>query len=151
LLRAEILNDPERQFTSVLTAGALGWRVGGPAVMARQIEHIAEVSRRPHIRIGVIPCGVEANVFPPCGFDLYDEHTVVVGVVGGSAYYNDPADIARSVAMLTALERLAVFEDEARAELRRIANQYRALDEVVNSGTITEPMISDLECVQHPA
>jgi hypothetical protein len=42
----------------------------------------------------VIPWGVEATVFPPCGFDLYDEHTVVVG-----------------------------------AELRRIAAQYRALDD----------------------
>ncbi len=129
LLRAHILEEPGRQFTFVLTAGALGWRVGGTEVMARQVEHIAEVSRRPHVRVGVIPWGVEATVFPPCGFDLYDEHTVVVGVIGGSAYYNDPADVARYVAMLSALERLAFFGDEARAELRRIADKYRALDD----------------------
>jgi hypothetical protein len=136
LLRAEILDEPERQFTFILTAGALGWRVGSPEVMARQIEHIAEVSRRPHIRIGMIPWGVEVNIFPPCGFDLYDEHTVVVGVVGGSAYYNDPADIARYVAMLTALKRLAVFEDEARAELHRIASKYRALNTSAQQSSI---------------
>ncbi len=58
LARAEILQEPGRQFTFVLTASS------------------------------------------PCGFDLYEEHTVVVGVIGGSAYYNDPADVAGYVAML---------------------------------------------------
>ena len=51
LLRAHILDEPGRRFTFILTAGALGWRVGSPAVMVRQIEHIAEVSRRPQARI----------------------------------------------------------------------------------------------------
>ncbi len=129
LLRAHILEEPGRQFTFILTAGALGWRVDGPEVMVQQVEHIAEVSRRSHVRVGVIPWGVAATIFPPCGFDLYDEHTVVVGVVGGSAYYNDPADVARYMAMLTALEHLALFGNEARSELRRIADKYRALDQ----------------------
>ncbi|MGH3673845.1 MAG: Scr1 family TA system antitoxin-like transcriptional regulator [Pseudonocardiaceae bacterium] len=129
LLRAEILDEPGRQFTFLLTAGALGWRMGASEVMARQVEHIAELSRLPHIRVGVITWGIEAKVFPPCGFDLYDEHTVVVGVLGGSAYYNDPADTARYVAMSTALKRLAVFGDKVRAELQRIADRYRAQDD----------------------
>lgn len=111
----------------VLTTGALGWRVGSPETMVRQVVHIAEMSWHPHIRMGVIPRGVAANVFPPCGFDLYDEHTVVVGVIGGSAYYNDPADVARYVAMLAALEHLAVFGNGARTELRHIAEKYRYL------------------------
>jgi len=127
LARAEILEEPGHQFTFVLTTGVLGWRVGSPEVMVRQIEHITELSWRPHLRVGVIPWGVEATVFPPCGFDLYDEHTAVVGVIGGSAYYNDPADVARYVAMLAALERLAVFGDAARGALRKIADQYRDL------------------------
>ncbi len=39
---------------------------------------------------------------------------------------NDPADVARYVAMLADLQRLAVFGDGARVELRRIADEYRA-------------------------
>ncbi len=126
LLRAHLLDEPGHRFTFILTAGALGWRVGSPEMMAQQVEHIAEVSHRPHVRVGVIPWGAAANVFPPCGFDLYDEHTVVVGVIGGSAYYNNPADVTRYVTMLAALEDLAVFGDQARAQLRRIADEYRA-------------------------
>lgn len=129
LLRAEILDEPGRGFTFVVTAGALGWRVGSAELMARQVEHIAELGRRPHVQLGVIPWGVKTDVFPPCGFDLYDEHTVVVGVVGGSAYYNDPVDVARYLTMLRALERLAVFDDQARAELRSIAGKYWALND----------------------
>jgi Rad3-related DNA helicase len=64
LARAEILQEPDRQFTFVLTTGALGWRVGSPEVMVRQVEHIAEMSRRPHVRVGVIPWGVQTTVFP---------------------------------------------------------------------------------------
>lgn len=126
LLRARILDEPARHFTFILTAGALGWRVGNPETMVRQIEHIAETSHRPQVRIGVVPWGVAATVFPPCGFDVYDEHTVVVGVVGGAAYYNDPADVSRYLAMLAVLEELAVFDDQARAELQQIADTYRA-------------------------
>lgn len=126
LARAEILDEPWRQFTFVLTAGALGWCVGDPDVMTAQIGHLLDVSQRPHVRVGVIPWGSTAAAFPPCGFDLYDETTVVVGVFGGSTYHNDPTEVPRLVAMLTALEGMAVWDDDARAELRRVAEQYRA-------------------------
>ncbi|MCA1675587.1 MAG: DUF5753 domain-containing protein, partial [Actinobacteria bacterium] len=75
LRRAHILEEAGRRFTFILTAGALGWCVGSSDVMVHQIQHVAEVSRRPQVRIGVIPWGLPAHVFPPCGFDLYDEHT----------------------------------------------------------------------------
>lgn len=126
LARAEILDAAWHQFTFVLTAGALGWCVGGPDVMSAQVGHVIDVSQRPHVRVGVIPWGTTAAAFPPCGFDIYDEATVVVGVFGGSTYHNDPADVARLVAMFTALEGMAVWDDEARAELRRVAEEYRA-------------------------
>jgi transcriptional regulator with XRE-family HTH domain len=127
LSRAEILNDPARRFTFVLTQGSLAWRGVSTAVMVRQIEHIADLSRRDHIQVGVIPWGVKVDVFPPCGFDLYDERTAVVGVVGGAAYYSDAVDVAKYVTMLGKLERLAVFGDDARVELSRIAGEYRGL------------------------
>jgi hypothetical protein len=38
-----------------------------------------------NVKLGLIPWGTKVNVFPPCGFDLDDDHTAVVGVVGRTA------------------------------------------------------------------
>lgn len=127
LERAKVLDETHRQFKFVLTNGALGWRVGSPNVMASQLDHIVRAGLRRNVRIGVIPPATEVDVFPPCGFDIYDDTTVVVGVVGGAEYYNDRKRVALYVKMFTQLEQLAVFGDEARAELQRIADEYRLL------------------------
>lgn len=126
LRRADLLADHERRFTFLLPQGALGWRPAGSAeVMAAQLEHLGDVSRRPNVRLGIIPWGTSAAVFPPCGFDVYDSRTVVVGVVGGAAYYNDPEDVARYVAMLDELDELAVHDEVMRDLLSGLVADYR--------------------------
>jgi hypothetical protein len=42
-------------------------------------------------------------VFPSCGFDLGDDRTAVVGVAGGTAYYNDSNGVAQYVGMFEKL------------------------------------------------
>jgi hypothetical protein len=42
-----------------------------------------------NVKLGLIPWSIKVNVVPPRAFDLYDEHTAVVVVVGTIAYYND--------------------------------------------------------------
>lgn len=127
MARAGILTQPERRFTFVLTAGALGWCVGSPETMITQCRHLVEVSRPPHIDVGVIRWGVLATAFPPYGFDIYDRLSVAAGVVGGTTYYDNLADVNRHIKMLQELRRMAVWGDEARAELQRVADEYRSL------------------------
>lgn len=127
MARASILDDSGRRFTFVLTEGALGWRAGGTDTMITQIDHIVRISHRPHVAIGVIPWGAQAAVFPPYGFDLYDEHTVVAGVVGGATYYNNPADVGRHVRLLKGLCRMAGWGAQAQEILTRLADRYREL------------------------
>lgn len=129
LERARLLDDAGKRFTFIITSGALGWRAGSATVMTRQIEHLIAASQRPNVRLGVVPWGTEASVFPPCGFDLYDERTAVVGVVGGAAYYSDPDDVARYVTMFAALQDLAVFDAEAKDLLRSTARRYAAIED----------------------
>lgn len=127
LQRVQVIRDESRHYTFILTAGSLGWRFGTPDMMVRQIERLIEASQWPNISLGVIHWGTQVTVFPSCGFDLYDDHTAVVGVVGGTAYYNDPKDVKGYVAMFERLKLLAVWGDAARTELRRVADEYRAL------------------------
>ena len=125
LQRATLLGDPSRHYTFITTSGSLGWRAGDPETMARQIDHLADVSQRPNVRLGVIPWGVEATVYPSSGFELYDGRTVAVGSPTGAQFQNDPADVDRYAGMLAALEGLAVFGDAVRELLGRAASGYR--------------------------
>ena len=125
LRRGALLADPDRRFTFVIPWGALGWRSGSAETMARQIDHLADVSQRPNVRLGVIPWGTEATVYPSSGFELYDRRTVVVGLSSGARFLNDPDDVSQYVGLLGQLEQLAVFDDTARVVLGDAAAEYR--------------------------
>jgi transcriptional regulator with XRE-family HTH domain len=122
--RQELLDDTTRRFTMIVTHGTLGWRAGRADTMAAQIDHLAQMSRRPNLRIGVIPWGAQATVFPPDGFNLYDERLVIVGTTTATAHVTDPRDVTRYVTLLAALETMAVFDDAARALLAEAAAAY---------------------------
>lgn len=126
LQRGALLVDPHRHYTFITTNGALGWRSGSRETMARQIDHIADISQRPNIRLGVIPWGTEANVYPSSGFEIYDGRTIVVGSPSGARFANDPDDTARYNTMIKNLELLAVFDEQARDLLAGTADRYRS-------------------------
>jgi transcriptional regulator with XRE-family HTH domain len=128
LQRGALLAEPSRQYTFITTWGALGWRAGEPETMARQVDHLADVSQRPNVRLGVIPWGVEASVYPSSGFELYDGRTVAVGSPTGARFLNEPTEVARYVAMLGELANMAAFDDAAREVLFRAARDYRQRD-----------------------
>ncbi|MFI1483831.1 helix-turn-helix domain-containing protein [Streptomyces sp. NPDC020747] len=63
LARQDVLrSNPPLRLSAVLDEAALRRTVGGPAVMARQLEHLGEAAQLPHVRIQVLPFGVGAHV-----------------------------------------------------------------------------------------
>jgi hypothetical protein len=119
--------DSGRDVTLLMTEGALRWQAVGPAVMAAQLDHIAEVSDRPHVRVGVIPWTAPAAVFPLHGFSIYDERAVIVGTRVATAFLTDPLDVAEHVKLFGELEALAAWGADAREHLGRIAAEFRSL------------------------
>lgn len=129
LARQRVLHDQGKRFTFVMTEGALRWRAGPGPMMAAQIEHIAAVSRLPNVRLGVVPWPAEAppGVFPGHEIHIYDERLVIVGIETATANIQDPRDIAIYLRLFGAVESVAVFGDDARGVLSRIAADYRVL------------------------
>jgi transcriptional regulator with XRE-family HTH domain len=124
--RHRMLDDPDRQWVLLQTEGALRWNLGGSAVMVEQIDRIATAIDRPNVRLGIIPWWTPAQVLPLHGFRLYDHRAVVVGTRSGTAIMGE-RDLLDYEALFGELQHLAVFDDEARELLSRIADDYRSL------------------------
>jgi transcriptional regulator with XRE-family HTH domain len=125
--RQQMLRHPAKRHVFVMTEGALRWRAGPARLMAAQMDRIAEVSRLPNVRVGIIPWTTEAHVFPGHEFHLYDERLAIVGIETATATIQDPRDIAVYVELFTELERLAAFDAAGREVLARTAADYRSL------------------------
>lgn len=126
LARQALLDDEDHRFTFVLAEGVLRWPMGGPKVMAEQLDHLVEVSRKPSVRIGVIPWAGTVDLAPMHGFDLFDERAVVAATTTATAILTSAPDVAEYAKMFADLEAVAVFGDDARAIAAGMADQYRS-------------------------
>jgi transcriptional regulator with XRE-family HTH domain len=124
--RQSVLDEPGRRITILTTEGALGWAAGPPDLMIRQLEHIEVVTRKPAIRVGIIPFGVQRAVFPVSNWTLYDERAVVPGILRTQVILLAP-DVSPYVDQFAGLEPLAAYEDDARAILKTVTDRYRKL------------------------
>lgn len=116
-----------REFTIVTTEAALGWRLGSRAEMADQVAHIADrVGRYPGVRIGLIPWGAAADRLVLHGWDIYDERAVCYGTADATAILTEPRDVARYLELHASIEKMAIWENDARTALAQIAQRYRA-------------------------
>ena len=88
--------DSGRDITLLMTEGALRWQASGPSVMAKQLDHIAEASQRPGVRVGVIPWTTPVGVFPLHGFSVYDSRAVIVGTRVATAFLDRPGGRRRA-------------------------------------------------------
>jgi len=127
IARQELLDDETHRFTLIFAEGVLGWRAGTDANMATQVEKIAEATRRPNVRVGVIPWGARPNRFPMHAFELYDGRAVSYGTIDATAILTEPGDVSRYAELFSELAAVPVFYDEAREILARVADPYRSL------------------------
>jgi transcriptional regulator with XRE-family HTH domain len=123
----QLAEERHRSWKLVMTEAALNWHVGSPALMAEQMEHLIEASRLPNVRLGIIPTRTPARVFAPHCFDMYDSRGVCIGTKTATALTTEADDIADYDALFTELEQMAVYDEEVRTLITRVAEDYRLL------------------------
>lgn len=130
LERQAVLYVPSKRFTFLIPESALRWRFCSNQAMLAQLDRIASIATLPTVRIGVIPWTARVRELPLHGFDIFDERLAMVGLETGSVTLEDPQDVATYLALFEALEESAVFDEEVRAVLARVADDYRRLEDM---------------------
>lgn len=119
--------DSGRDINMIMTEGALRWQAVNPAVMTEQLDHLAEISQRSSVRVGIIPWTTSVGTYPRSGFHLYDSRAVHVATDVATAFITDAQDVALYEKLWGELEAVAGWDAEAREHIGRIAADFRAL------------------------
>lgn len=127
--RVSAEENPLRLWT-VLDEAALRRIVGSRSVMREQLEHLAEMSRLPHITVQVLPYEVGAHPglngqyaileFP----DTSDSSVVYIEGVTSDLYLEKPLDVQKYSVMYEHLRAQALNVDQSRQFIADIAKGY---------------------------
>ncbi|WP_208921459.1 helix-turn-helix domain-containing protein [Streptomyces capitiformicae] len=127
--RVSAEENPLRLWT-VLDEAALRRIVGSRSVMREQLEHLAEMSRLPHITVQVLPYEVGAHPglngqyaileFP----DTSDSSVVYIEGVTSDLYLEKPLDVQKYSVMYEHLRAQALNVDQSRQFIADIAKEY---------------------------
>ncbi|SEF15230.1 Helix-turn-helix domain-containing protein [Streptomyces sp. Ag109_O5-10] len=100
LARQDVLhNDPPLELSAVLDEAVLRREVGGPGVMARQLERLMEAARLPQVRLQVLPFAAGAHIGITGPFVIFsfpstsDLDVVVIDQLTSSLYLERKEDL----------------------------------------------------------
>ncbi|MGW4772856.1 helix-turn-helix domain-containing protein [Nocardia sp. NPDC004278] len=126
------------EFRVLLSESVLHHQVGGPAVMAEQLRHLADAGRRPNVSIRVLPQQVGSHRGLITGSFVFMEFPVhptsrlteppVVYVQGytGALYLDQEAEIAQYRTAVAQIRQVALDEDMSRELLLKVARENQA-------------------------
>ncbi|GAA3472820.1 hypothetical protein GCM10018965_073730 [Nonomuraea roseola] len=123
-----ILFQPEREFSFVLTEGAVRTWPGPASLMQAQIDRLGQASTLPHVQVGVVPWSAQVPRFPLHGFTIFDGSASMVESLTAEQTLTDVDDVRVHGETFDAFARVAVYGEELRALLGRIATEFRQLD-----------------------
>jgi transcriptional regulator with XRE-family HTH domain len=119
LSRQLALYETDRNFSFLITEGALRWRPGPPELMVAQLDRIASVSTLDNVSVGVIPFGVQAVTMLTHTFVIYDgwdeqDTLVEVDTIHAQLLVKRPADVDLYRQRWERLTQMAIAGEEAR-------------------------------------
>jgi transcriptional regulator with XRE-family HTH domain len=125
--RQQALYDETKRFDFVITEGALRWRIGSPSVHAMQLHHVAGLALLPNLSVGVIPLLAEVQARQTNMFAIFDASTVVIETMTAELTLREEQLVSFYTRVYDELRERAVYGDELRAIVDRIAAELRQL------------------------
>ncbi|MBQ0829566.1 helix-turn-helix domain-containing protein [Streptomyces sp. RG38] len=122
--RQAILDDASRSFCFLMTEQAVKWQRASVEAMAAQCSHMAEVSRKPNVEIGIVPQGKHVPGTPMNIFVVYDDRLVTVELFSGEVVLRDPRDITQHLGLFELFWSHALTGDDASAFLEETAGSF---------------------------
>jgi transcriptional regulator with XRE-family HTH domain len=122
--RADLLRKGDHRFAFILEESVLRYRMGGPAVLAGQLEYLLSAMRLPSVSLAVIPFTASRDVYTLGDFSIYDDTEVRVELLTAAVTVTVPAEIAQYRREFEMLASMAVRGNAAR---RLISDAIAAL------------------------
>ncbi|OUD04440.1 helix-turn-helix domain-containing protein [Streptomyces swartbergensis] len=120
LARQDVLRaDPPLELSAVLDEAVLRREVGGPGVMARQLERLVEAARLPQVRLQVLPFAAGAHIGVTGPFVILsflstsDLDVVVLDHLTSSLYLERKEDLQAYTEAFNALQIHALSPEES--------------------------------------
>jgi transcriptional regulator with XRE-family HTH domain len=118
-----LVEDASRSFVFVVTEGALRtWP--GDVSMGEQLATVEALSRRPNVRLGVLPWQTMLPRAPLCDFTIVGDDAVWVETFAAEFTLTGASHVAAFAAAFGAFESAAVFGDDARSLIAAIAADF---------------------------
>ncbi|MEU4488908.1 helix-turn-helix transcriptional regulator [Streptomyces purpurascens] len=120
LARQDVLRaDPPLELSAVLDEAVLRRKVGGPGVMARQLERLVEAARLPQVRLQVLPFAAGAHIGVTGPFVVFsfsstsDLNVVVLDHLTSSLYLERKEDLQAYTEAFNALQIHALSPEDS--------------------------------------
>lgn len=136
--RQERLRDKDFQMNVILSEAVLHHQVGGAAVMARQLKHLAEIGEQPNVSLRVVAhmagshMGLHVGSFVLFEFPvvpasrLMEPPVVYVEGYTGDLYLERDSEVIPYRNALAELERVALDRGNSTSLIAQIAREYEA-------------------------
>lgn len=120
----KVLDDESRRFVLLMTEQAVRWNYAGREIMAKQVAHMVDVTKRPNVEIGIIPLSAEVHDAPMNIFAIHDERLVTVELFNGGVSFRDPRDVTYYLELFEFFLSHALTGDPAIEFLRSVAAEF---------------------------
>lgn len=122
--RQQILYRGVHRFHFIVAEQALYTVVGGPAVMAGQLDRVLTIMGVPRVHLGIVPARHRYTV-PTNGFCMLDDRVVLVETISAELTVTQPREVALYSRAFDALAKAAKYGKAAKSIITDALATYR--------------------------